>query len=106
MTPISTCPASRGRSSTVEPAPSLHVERHVGQDVREIIEAAGARLRYIPPYSPDFNPIEMVFAKLKAFLRKIAARSIPDLWDAVPLAIDRFAPEECKNFFAHAGYDA
>lgn len=79
---------------------------HKVAGVREIIEAAGARLRYLPPYSPDFNPIEMVFAKLKAFLRKIAARSIPDLWDAVPLAIDRFAPEECENFFAHAGYDA
>lgn len=71
-----------------------------------IIEAAGACLRHLPPYSPDFNPIEMAFAKLKAFLRKVAARTIPELWDAVALAIDRFEPKECENFFAHAGYDA
>lgn len=71
-----------------------------------IIEAAGACLRYLPPYSPDFNPIEMAFAKLKAFLRKVAARTTPELWDAVSLAIDRFEPTECKNMFAHHGYDA
>jgi DDE superfamily endonuclease len=79
---------------------------HKVAGVREIIEAAGACLRYLPPYSPDFNPIEMAFAKLKAFLRKVAARSIPELWDTVSLAIDRFDPKECENFFAHAGYDA
>ncbi len=79
---------------------------HKVAGVREIIEAAGACLRYLPPYSPDFNPIEMAFAKLKAFLRKVAARSIPELWDAVSLAIERFEPKECENFFAHAGYDA
>ncbi|MBZ0164113.1 MAG: transposase [Notoacmeibacter sp.] len=72
----------------------------------EIIKAAGASLRYLPPYSPDFNPIEMVFAKLKAFLRKVAVRSISELWDAVSLAIDRFQPKECENFLAHAGCDA
>ncbi|MHA6646205.1 transposase, partial [Mesorhizobium sp. A623] len=64
-----------------------------------------ACLRYLPPYSPDFNPIEMAFAKLKAILRKVAARSIPKLWDAVALAIEQFAPQECENMFAHAGYD-
>ncbi|WP_425482729.1 IS630 family transposase [Chelativorans xinjiangense] len=79
---------------------------HKVAGVREIIEATGACLRYLPPYSPDFNPIEMAFAKLKAFLRKVAARSIPELWDAVRLAIDRFEPKECENFFANAGYDA
>jgi transposase len=56
--------------------------------------------------SPDFDPIEMAFAKLKAILRKIAARTITELRDAVALAIDRFQPQECKNLFAHAGYDA
>lgn len=67
----------------------------------------GWRMSALPSrYSPDSNPIEMAFAKLKAFLRKVAARTIPDLWDAVPLAIDRCKPEECENFFAHAGYDA
>jgi transposase len=74
--------------------------------VREIIEEAGACLLYLPPYSPDFNPIEMAFAKLKAILRKIAARTIPELWDAMALAIDRFQPQDCENLFAHAGYDA
>jgi transposase len=79
---------------------------HKVAGVGEIIEAAGASLRYLPPYSPDFNPIEMAFAKLKAFLRKVAARTIPDLWDAVARAIDHFEPDECENLFAHAGYDA
>lgn len=79
---------------------------HKVAGVCEIIDAAGASLRYLPPYSPDFNPIEMASAKLKAFLRRVAARSIPDLWDAVALAIDRFAPKQCENLFAHAGYNA
>ena len=79
---------------------------HKVAGVREIIEATGAYLRYLPPYSPDFNPIEMAFAKLKAFLRRVAARSIPELWAAVSLAINRFRPKECENLFAHAGYDA
>ena len=79
---------------------------HKVAGVRENIEATGAYLRYLPPYSPDFNPIEMAFAKLKAFLRRVAARSIPELWAAVSLAINRFRPKECENLFAHAGYDA
>lgn len=73
--------------------------------VRQAIEAAGASLIYLPPYSPDFNPIEMAYAKIKALLRKAAARSIDDLWDAIAVAIDRFPPSECRNYFAAAGYD-
>lgn len=73
--------------------------------VRQAIEAAGASLLYLPPYSPDFNPIEMAFAKLKALLRKAAARTIDDLWDAIAEAIDHFPPGECRNYFATAGYD-
>lgn len=73
--------------------------------VRQAIEAAGASLLYLPPYSPDFNPIEQAFAKLKAILRKAAARTIPDLWDAIAAAIDLFPPNECRNYFAAAGYD-
>ena len=73
--------------------------------VRELIEAAGARLLYLPPYSPDFNPIEMAFSKLKAFLRKAAARTKDDLWNAVANAIETFTPSECENYFAAAGYD-
>ncbi len=78
---------------------------HKVSGVREAIEAAGASLMYLPPYSPDFNPIEMAFSKLKAFLRKAAARTITDLWDAIAQAIETFTPQECINYFAAAGYD-
>ena len=73
--------------------------------VRQAIENAGAELLYLPPYSPDFNPIEMAFSKLKAALRKAAARTIPDLWDVIAVAIEQFKPEECTKYFAKAGYD-
>ena len=79
---------------------------HKVHGVRQAIEAAGASLRYLPPYSPDFNPIEMAFAKLKALLRAAAARTIPDLWQAIPDALRRFTPQECANYLAAAGYDA
>jgi transposase len=79
---------------------------HKVEGVRQAIEAAGARLLYLPPYSPDFNPIEMAFAKLKALLRAAAARTIPDLWQAVAAAIDQFTDTECQNYFTAAGYDA
>jgi len=78
---------------------------HKVAGVREAIEAAGARLLYLPPYSPDFNPIEKAFAKLKALLRKAAARTIPDLWQAIAEALDVFKAEECRNYFNAAGYD-
>jgi len=74
--------------------------------IREAIEQAGATLLYLPPYSPDFNPIEMAFAKLKALLRAAATRTIPDLWDAIAHAIQTFTTSECRNYFAAAGYDA
>ena len=73
--------------------------------VRELIEATGARLLYLPPYSPDFNPIEMAFSKLKALLKKAAARTVTDLWDAIAAAIDAIKPDECANYFAAAGYE-
>jgi transposase len=79
---------------------------HRVRGVREAVEAAGATLLYLPSYSPDFNPIEMAFAKIKAFLRAAAARTIPDLWDALKNALDAFPPNECRNYFAAAGYDA
>ena len=79
---------------------------HKVHGVRQAIEAAGASLRYLPPYSPDFNPIEMAFAKLKAALRAAEARTIPDLWQAIADALRRFTPQECANYFAPAGYDA
>ena len=78
---------------------------HKVAGVGAAIEAAGAQLLYLPPYSPDFNPIELAFAKLKAILRKAAARTVPDLWHAIANALDAFTPIECQNYFAAAGYD-
>ena len=71
-----------------------------------MIEAADASLLYLPPYSPDFNPIENAFAKLKALLRKAAERTVGGLWDAIGRIVDLFTPAECANYFAAAGYDA
>ena len=78
---------------------------HKGPAVRDAIEAVGATLLYLPPYSPDFNPIENAFAKLKALLRKAAERTVDDLWDAIADLIDLFTPQECANYFKAAGYD-
>jgi transposase len=78
---------------------------HKGSRGREAIEAAGASLLYLPPYSPDFNPIENAFAKLKALLRKAAERTIAGLWATIGRLIDLLTPQECTNYFAAAGYD-
>ena len=78
---------------------------HKVSGVRSAIEGAGARLLYLPPYSPDFNPIEMAFSKLKAMLRKAAARTIDELWDVIAISIEEFTAQECQNYFAAAGYD-
>jgi transposase len=78
---------------------------HKRPGIRAAIEAAGASLLYLPPYSPDFNPIENAFAKLKAMLRKAAARTIDGLWSAICTIIGTLNPTECANYFAAAGYD-
>jgi transposase len=78
---------------------------HKGLAARLAIEAVGARLLFLPPYSPDFNPIENAFSKLKSILRKTAARSVPDLWDAIRDALPRFTPQECAHYFTAAGYE-
>jgi len=78
---------------------------HKAAGVRDAIEQAGATLRFLPPYSPDFNPIENAFAKLKALLRARAERTIAELWDAVGDLLDRFSPTECANYYRAAGYD-
>ena len=78
---------------------------HKVAGVREAIAAVGARLLYLPPYSPDFNPIEQAFSKLKALLRTAAARTIPDLWAAIRKAFSQFTRQECRNYLAAAGYD-
>jgi transposase len=72
---------------------------------REAIEARGASLLYLPPYSPDFNPIERAFAKLKALLRQAAARTVDTLCAAIADAIEAFNPHECANYFTAAGYE-
>ncbi len=71
---------------------------------RAAIQAAGAKLLYLPLYSLDFNPIENAFAKLKALLRAAAERSVEGLWNAIGHCLDRFTPHECANYFAAAGY--
>lgn len=78
---------------------------HKAAGVRDAIVRSGATLRFLPPYSPDFNPIENAFAKLKALLRAKAERTIPALWDTVGSLIDEFKPVECANYFAAAGYE-
>jgi len=81
---------------------NLPVHRVAG--VEEAIAAAGARLLYLPPYSPDLNPIEMAFSKLKAHLRKAAEHTIPGLLRRIGRVVRTFNPQECTNFFRHAGY--
>jgi transposase len=78
---------------------------HKAAGVRDTIEAAGARLLYLPPYSPDFNPIENAFAKLKALLRAKAERTIAALWNTVGSLMKLFTPAECANYFSAAGYE-
>ena len=73
--------------------------------VRDAIQARGADLLYLPPYSPDFNPIEQAFAKLKALLRRAAARTVEALWSAIADALDAITPSECTNYFANSGYE-
>jgi transposase len=73
-------------------------------DVQALIEARGATLKYLPPYSPDLNPIEQVFARLKALLRKTAERSVDKLWQAIGQIMDQFHPDESLNYFNNSGY--
>lgn len=73
--------------------------------IREAIEAAGAVMLFLPPYSPDFNPIEMAFSKIKALLKKAAARTVHQLWDAIRNAIDTVTPQDARSFFTACGYE-
>jgi transposase len=79
---------------------------HKGAAIRGAIQAAGASLQFLPPYSPDFNPIEQAFAKLKALMRKAAARTKEALWNKVREILGAFTPGECKNYFTAAGYES
>src|SRR5499426_4556368 len=77
---------------------------HKGQAVRRAIRKTGAKLFFLPAYSPDLNPIEQVFAKLKTLLRKAAERTIEATWMRIGRLLDQFTPAECANYLAHAGY--
>ena len=77
---------------------------HKGPRVRQAIRAAGAKLLFLPPYSPDLNPIEQVFAKLKTLLRKADARTVEATWQRIGQLLDRFSPQECQNYIANSGY--
>ncbi len=82
-----------------------NLSSHKVAGVREAITAVGADLLYLPPYSPDLNPIEQAFAKLKALLRSVSARTVDDLWAAIAEIIELFPPDECANYFRNSGYE-
>lgn len=82
-----------------------NLSSHKRPAAREMIEAAGAKMMFLPPYSPDFNPIEKAFSKLKALLRKAAERTIAALWDRIARSIELIEPQEARNYFNSCGYD-
>ncbi len=82
-----------------------NLSSHKGPRTRALIEAAGASLLFLPPCSPDFNPIENAFAKLKAMLRKAVERTVDALWAGIGRIADAFSPAECANYFSACGYD-
>lgn len=81
-----------------------NLSAHKVAGVRRAIEQAGATLWYLPPYSPDLNPIELCFAKLKTIVRAARCRTIETLWPLLGACLERFSPDECRNYFRHAGY--
>lgn len=81
-----------------------NLSSHKVAGIREAIEAQGSQVIYLPPYSPDLNPIEPGFAKLKAILRKLGERTIDGLWQAIGRTVDLYSPQQCRNFFKNAGY--
>ncbi|MGF6178075.1 transposase [Ensifer sp. 4252] len=82
-----------------------NLSSHKQPAARVMIEAAGASMLFLPPYSPDFNPIEKAFSKLKALLRRAAERTVTGLWDRIGKLIDLIEPQEARNFFNSCGYD-
>ena len=83
-----------------------NLSSHKGNAVREAIQAAGARLVFLPPYSPDLNPIEQVFSKIKTLLRKQDPRTVEATWRSVGTVLNRFTPDECQHYLDHAGYQS
>lgn len=86
------------------PSSWTNLAAHKVAGVRQAIEAVGARLVYLPPYSPDLNPIELAFAKFKALLRSAAARTVDQLENVIASCLDQFTRSECQNYFRHCGY--
>ena len=82
-----------------------NLSSHKRASVRERIEAVGTNLRFLPPYSPDFNPIEKAFSRLKAVLRKAGERTVAGLWRLIGQLVDIFQPDECANYFSSYGYN-
>ncbi len=99
---IQTCLCPTLQPGDIVVADNLSCHKVAG--VRQAIEAAGALLRYLPPYSPDLNPIEKMFSKLKALLRKAAKRTVDSLWQEIGRTLDLFTPDECSNYFISCGY--
>ena len=83
-----------------------NLSSHKRARVREAIEGAGCTLLYLPPYSPDLNPIELAFSKLKSLLREAGKRTVDGLWEFLGQSLDAFAPQECRNYMRHCGYTA
>ena len=105
-------PPERDAAAMRTAYPALHLgddafrsKLHKRPAVRDRIEAAGPTLRFLPPYSPDFNPIEKAFSRLKAMLRKIGERTVRGLWSLIGKLVDIFQPAECANYFSSCGYD-
>jgi len=106
--PAFTAYAGRFLAPTLRPGDIVIMDNlpaHKVDGARAAIEGVGATLLFLPPYSPDFNPIEQAFAKIKALLRKAAARTVDALEAAIAAALDAFSPEECKNYFTNSGYE-
>jgi transposase len=82
-----------------------NLSSHKNEEAARLIAGAGARLLFLPPYSPDLNPIEMAFAKFKEFLRQAQARTVDALWDVIGQTLNRFTPQECANYIRHCGYN-
>jgi transposase len=94
------CPQLRGGDTLILD----NLSTHKIQIVNQLLLDRGVRVRYLPPYSPDLNPIELAFAKLKAHLRQAAARTLDDLHGTLATALDSFSPQHCRGFFRHAQY--
>ena len=82
-----------------------NLSSHKNEEAARLIADAGARILFLPPYSPDLNPIEMVFAKFKELLRQAQARTVDALWDLIGRTLNLFTPEECANYVRHCGYN-